>query len=151
MYKTMYQKYQIDNGKLDCEYGYKSPLEYDFPKQQKYWQDKCQSIPLHSWKKPRYNHYAKQIRENYTASVANITTGEKGGNTCAFYECQPKSKSNLGIVKQMIPYYNIGVHINISDPAKFIYAMPNQKLIGDDNYCFQYLKQTPWYGSYNAQ
>jgi len=146
MYKTMYQKYQIDNGRLDCKYNY--PIKYDFPKQKVYWKNECQSIPLNPWITPRYN---DNVREDYTASVANITTGDKGGNSCVFFECPSKSANNFGSVNQMEPFYNIGPHTNLSDPPKFIYNMPNQNLIGSNNYCPQNLKQTPWYGSYNAQ
>ena len=149
MYKTMYQKYQIENGKLDCKYDYKCPLKYDFPRQHVYSKNKCQQIPLHPWVKPRYK--STPIREDYTASVANITTGDEGGNSCVFFECPSKSVNNFGSVNQREPFYNIGPHTNLSDPPKFIYAMPNQNLIGDNNYCSQNLEQTPWYGTYNAQ
>ena len=86
----MYQKYQIEDGKLDCEYDYKCPIKYDFPqkspaaREQKYSKEKCQQIPLHAWKKPRYSD-TTTIREDYT--VANITTGEENGNSCSFFEC----------------------------------------------------------------
>ena len=156
MYKTMYQKYQIDTGKLDCKYDYKCPIKYDFPRQQAYSKKTCQQIPLYPWVTPKYN---DKIREDYTASVANITTGETDGNKCKFYECPPKSKSNFGSVNQMYPYYKLGPHINLSDPPEFIYAMPNQKLIGygygyehrHHKYCPENLYETPWYGTYNAQ
>ena len=40
MYKTMYQKYQIEDGKLDCEYDYKCPIKYHIPSEQKYSKEK---------------------------------------------------------------------------------------------------------------
>ena len=150
MYKTMYQKYQIEDGKLDCEYDYKCPIKYHFPSEQKYSKEKCQKIPLHPWVAPRYSD--RQIREDYTVSAANITTGEENGNSCSFFECPPKSKSNFGSVNQMAPFYKIGPHANLSDPAEFIYAMPNQNLVWPRRDCHaESSRYIPWYGTYNEQ
>ena len=148
MYKTMYQKYQIDNGKVNCEHDYKCPKEYDFPRKLKYNKEKCQKIPLYEWQKPRYNN--SPIREDFT--VANITNGEQGGDSCAFFECPNKSKSNFGSVNQMNPFYKMGPHANLSDPPEFIYSMPNQKLIWPMKDCPEpNLIYRPWYGTYNSQ
>jgi len=142
MYKTMYQKYQIENSKVDCQSGYKPQTQY-------YSSKKCENIPAHVWVKPRYNSHP--IREDYAVSAANITIGEKGGNSCKFFECPLKSSSKFGSVNQMKSYYQMGPHTNLSDPPEFVYAMPNQNLIYGSWLCPENLKETPWYGTYDAQ
>ena len=156
MYKTMYQKYQIDNGKLNCKHGYKSPINYDSPKKQEYSGEKCQPIPLNPWVTPRYEdskNLSDPIREDYAISPVNITLGDRTSNqnSCNYYECPRQSSNKFGNVNQLEPFYKIGPHPNLSDPAEFVYSMPNQNLVYASTMCPQNLNLNPWYGNYDAQ
>ena len=163
MYKTMYQKYQIDDGKggRDVKGATSSCKDGYMPQTQYYSKKTCEKIPAQKYKKPRYKNIP--TRENYQA--ANITLEDT--NSCHFFDCPPKSENNFGGINQLptstrhiegfyeqaplYSFYNIGPHARLSNPIQYIYSMPNPDLVYGSYSCPENLPDTPWYGTYDAQ